>query len=116
MDNEDGELGGLAELLTLSLVGDLGKLLLNVLLELADGVDEGGAGVVNLVNDKNTAAEETAVLELVAESREVDPLDSDDLGAGNLLDLGKLERSRTQYREWGRESQRIFPESHRYDR
>lgn len=59
VDNENTQLGLGAEALTLLDVGDLGELLLNVLLELADGVDEGGAGVVDLVDDEDATAKET---------------------------------------------------------
>jgi hypothetical protein len=93
VDDKDGELGLDAQALTLSLVLDLAELLLNVLLELADGVDEGGAGVVNLVNDEDAAAEQTTVGELVAKSREVDPLDTDNLAARNLLNLNESVRA-----------------------
>lgn len=69
VDNEDGELGLGTELLTLSDVLNLGELLVDVLLELVDGVHQGGARVVDLVNDQHAAAEETTVVELVAELR-----------------------------------------------
>ena len=67
VNDKDGELGLGAELLALLLILDLGKLLINVLLELVDSVHESRARVVNLVDNQHAATEETAVVELVAE-------------------------------------------------
>lgn len=61
---------------------------LNILLELLDGVLQGGAGIVNLVDDEDVLADE--VLH-GAEGGHVEPLGAGDLGAG-LLDLVVAER------------------------
>ena len=75
MEDENAELGLLAaKLLT-------GKL--NILLELLDSVLESGAGVVNLVDDKDALSDEVAHL---AQRAQVKPLGASDFGTG-LLDL-----------------------------
>ena len=75
MENEDGELGVLA---AETLAGDL-----DILLELADGVVEGGAGVVDLVDDQDALADQVAHL---AERGQVEPLGAGDLSARGLDD------------------------------
>lgn len=98
VDDKDGEPSRLPELLALSLVLDLRELLLNVLLELADGVDEGSTGIVDLVHDEDSAAEKSSVLELASELTlaatrrspyrgKVNPLNTDNLGTSDLFDL-----------------------------
>lgn len=76
MEDEDAELGGVSG--AEPLPGGL-----DVLLELLNGVLEGGPGVVDLVNDEDALADE--VLHL-AEGAEVQPLGAGDLGAGDLGD------------------------------
>lgn len=73
MQHKDAELG----LGVLALEAELLPGGLDVLLELLDGVLEGGAGVVDLVDDEDLLADE--VLHL-AEAGQVQPL-----GAGDLL-------------------------------
>jgi len=76
MENKNAELGLLAA-----------KLLareLNILLELLDGVLECGTGVVNLVNDQNTLANEASHL---AKGAEVEPLCARNFGPW-LFDVG----------------------------
>lgn len=77
MEDEDGELG----LLTLAerLTGSL-----DILLELLDGVLEGGAGVINLVNDEDTLADK--VLHGTKGS-EVEPLSAGNLSTGLLNNI-----------------------------
>lgn len=67
-------------------IGHLLAGLLDVLLELLDGVLEGGAGVIHLVDNQDALANQ--VLH-VAQGREIEPLRAGDLGAGRL-DLGVL--------------------------
>lgn len=78
MQDEDAELG----------LGGVGANALarslDVLLELLDGVLEGGTGVIDLVDDQDALADKVVHL---AESAEVEPLGTSDLGA-NLLNLG----------------------------
>lgn len=77
MEDKDAELSlGSGSTVTHALTSNL-----NVLLELLDGVLEGCSGVVDLINDKDSLSDE--VLHL-AESGQVEPLCSGDLGAGGL--------------------------------
>jgi len=77
VENEDAELGlGGGGTVTHALAGNL-----NVLLELLDGVLEGCSGVVDLINNEDSLSDE--VLHL-AESGQVEPLCSGDLGTGGL--------------------------------
>lgn len=71
-DRESGLFGGAAELLSS---------LIDVLLQLAHGVLESGAGVVDLVNDEDVLADQVGHLE----RRQIEPLRTGDLGAGDLL-------------------------------
>lgn len=74
MQDKNGKLG-------VKVAAQLSTGLLDVLLELADGVLERGAGVVDLVDDEHALADEVGHL---AEGREVEPLGAQDLGAGRL--------------------------------
>lgn len=81
VQNEDEEVGLLA--LTAELL--LGNL--DILLELAHGVLEGCAGVIDLVHDQNVLADQVGHLE----GAHVEPLGAGDLGAGNLLGIAATE-------------------------
>lgn len=61
--------------------------LLDILLQLLDGILEGRPGIVDLVHDQDTLADE--VLHL-AQGGEIEPLSTGDLGA-DLLDLAVAE-------------------------
>lgn len=54
---------------------------LNVLLELADGIFEGGTGIVNFVNNEDVLANEVGHFQ----GAQVQPLCTGDLGSGNFL-------------------------------
>lgn len=56
---------------------------LHILLQLAHGVLQGGAGVVNLVDDEDVLADQVGHLE----GAQVEPLCAGDLGAGDLLGI-----------------------------
>lgn len=75
MEDKDGKLR-LGLVATHLLAGNL-----DVLLELADGILEGGTGVVDLIDNEDALADE--VLH-VAEGGQVEPLGAGDLGAGGL--------------------------------
>lgn len=77
MEDEDGELGLLA--FAEGLTGSL-----NILLELLDGVLEGGAGVINLIDDEDALADK--VLHGTKGSK-VEPLGAGNLGTGLLNDI-----------------------------
>ena len=62
---------------------------LDVLLELADGVLERGARIIDLVNDKNVLADQ---VEHLAQRRQVQPLGARHLGAGGLDDAARGQR------------------------
>lgn len=78
VQHEDAKFGGLVG--AQPLPGGL-----DVLLELLDGVLEGGPGVVDLVNDEDALADQ--VLHL-AQGAQVEPLGAGDLCAGDLGDAG----------------------------
>jgi hypothetical protein len=56
---------------------------LHILLQLAHGVLQGSAGVVNLVDNENVLADQVGHLERA----QVEPLCAGDLGAGDLLGI-----------------------------
>jgi hypothetical protein len=74
VQDEDGKLG-------LEVAAHLGAGLLNVLLQLLDGVLERGARVVDLVDDQHANADQVGHL---AQRGQVEPLGARDLGAGRL--------------------------------
>jgi hypothetical protein len=74
VQDEDGKLG-------LEVAAHLGAGLLNVLLQLLDGVLERGARVVDLVDDQHALADQVGHL---AQRGQVEPLGARDLGAGRL--------------------------------
>ncbi len=74
MEDENGKLG-------IEVAPDLGAGLLDVLLQLLDGVLEGGAGVVDLVDDQDALADQVRHL---AQGGQVEPLGARDLGADGL--------------------------------
>lgn len=71
-DGEGGLLGGTAKLLSSDI---------DILLQLAHGVLESGACVINLVDDKNVLADQVGHLE----RRQIQPLCAGDLCAGDLF-------------------------------
>jgi hypothetical protein len=77
-DEEVGLLAFAAELL-------LGQL--DVLLQFADGIFQGGAGVIDLVDDQDVLADQVGHLE----GAQVEPLSTGDLGAGDLLGIAAAE-------------------------
>lgn len=77
MEDENGKLG-------LEVAANLGPGLLDILLQLLDGVLEGGAGVVDLIDNQDALADQVGHL---AQSGQVEPLGARDLGAGGL-DIG----------------------------
>ena len=87
MENENGKLG-------LEVAPDLGAGLLDVLLQLLDGVLEGGARVVDLVDDQDALADQVRHL---AQGGQVEPLGARDLGADGLdLDVDGLGQALVQ--------------------
>ena len=87
MENENGKLG-------LEVAPDLGAGLLDVLLQLLDGVLEGGARVVDLVDDQDAFADQVRHL---AQGSQVEPLGARDLGADGLdLDVDGLGQALVQ--------------------
>ena len=78
VEDKDGELG-LLTLATERLTGSL-----DILLELLDGVLEGGAGVIDLIDDKDTLADK--VLHGTKGSK-VEPLGAGNLSTGGLNDI-----------------------------
>lgn len=82
MENKDAKLG------LGGIRADLLAGLLDILLQLLDGVLERRPGVVDLVHDQDALADEVSHL---AQGREIEPLGAGDLCA-NLLDLAVAER------------------------
>lgn len=81
MQNKDEKVGLLA--LTTELL--LRKL--NILLQLANGIFQGSAGVVNLVDDEDVLADQVGHLE----GAQVEPLSTGDLGTGDLFGITAAE-------------------------
>lgn len=75
MNDENGKLGGLC-----GAAEGFGGLL-DVLFELAHGVIESGAGVVNLVDNEHVLADQVGHFQ----RRQVEPLCAGDLGAGSFF-------------------------------
>ncbi len=75
MEDKDAELGlGLLSAKTLSSSGD-------ILLQLLDGVLEGGTGIINLIDNEDTLANQVGHL---AQGSQIEPLGTGDPGTGGL--------------------------------